>query len=130
MGACEVKFEEFLDTLERPMPVYMSATIDGAFVEFRWDSSYDLQGDGLTYDFQLSTTTAFEAGDIVAESLGLVDNVTFRYALASLPAGTYYYRVIIRDDKAPGTNWQISFDSYHDEVADTTHFGMKRLVIE
>jgi len=126
----EAKFQEFLDSLERPMPVYMSATIDDADMEFRWDSSYDLQGDALTYDFQLSTTTAFEAGDIVAESLGLVNTVTFRYALASLPAGTYYYRVIIRDNKAPGTNWQISFDSYYDELADKTHFGMKQLVIE
>ena len=24
----------------------------------------------------------------------------------------------MRDDKAPGTNWQISFDSYYDEQAD------------
>jgi len=123
-------YQNFVDTVERPMPVYMSDTVDGADIEFRWDASYDLQGDGLTYDFQLSSTPDFEPGDIIAQSLGLVNTVTHRVPTASLPAGTYYYRVIIRDTKNPAQNWQIPFDSYWDEAEDKTYFGVRRMVIE
>ena len=87
-------------------------------------------GDGLTYDFQLGSTPDFEPGDIIVESLGLVNTVTHRIPTASLPTGTYYYRVIIRDTKNPAQNWQIAFDEYWDEGEDKTYFGVRRMVIE
>ncbi|MEE8104072.1 MAG: CotH kinase family protein [Planctomycetota bacterium] len=124
------KHQQFLDTVERPMPVFMSDNVVGADVLFRWDESFDLQGDGLTYDFQLATSPEFDAPSIVTESLGLVDTVTYSYPVASLAPGTYYYRVIVRDDKNPSENWQIAFDSYWDEQADKVHFGVRRMVVE
>jgi spore coat protein H len=126
----EDHYQNFLATLERPMPVFMSATVIGSEVEFRWSASYDLQGDGLRYDFQLSTSPAFAPGEIVTESLGLVDTLVLRVPLASLAPGEYFYRVLIRDDRNPAENWQTAFDSYWDEGADVTYFGMRRLVIE
>jgi len=129
-GLVAANYQKFLDTLERPMPVYMSDTVDGADIEFRWDASFDLQSDGLTYDFELSTSPTFEPGDRVTQGLGLTNTTTYRYPLASLPAGTYYYRVIIRDTKNPSENWQIAFDEYWDEYGDKSYFGVRKMVIE
>lgn len=126
----ETNFQYYLATLERPMPVFTSAIVGATDVEFHWDESFDLQGDGITYDFALSRTPVFAPVDIVTESLGLSNTLSLRIALAALPAGNYFYRVIVRDDKSPTENWQNSFDSYWDEGADKTYYGIRRLVIE
>ena len=124
----EAKYQEYLDTLERPMPVYMGSSVGATDVFFFWDESFDLQGDGITYDFQLATTPTFEPANLVTQGLGLTDT-DFQVPLAVLPAGTYYYRVVMRDTKAPSTNWQLAFDSYYDAGSDTVHHGVIQLVI-
>lgn len=110
----ESRFQQFLDTLERPMPVFQWVETGGGMVRFAWEESYDLQGDGLTYDFELSTSPRFEPQNLVAQSLGRPDATPYEVPRASLPAGTYYFRVIIRDDKSPSTNWQVAFDKTFD----------------
>ena len=102
---------EFFEVIERPMPVFMSFTLQSP-LKFRWNNSYDLQQDPITYDFQISTTTLFEAGDIVEEQLGLTDRTT---TVPSLPAGTYYWRVFILDNVS-ATSYQLPYDPYEEIV--------------
>ena len=102
---------EFFEVIERPMPVFMSFTLQSP-LKFRWNNSYDLQQDPITYDFQISTTTLCEAGDIVEEQLRLTDRTT---TVPSLPAGTYYWRVFILDNVS-ATSYQLPYDPYEEIV--------------
>jgi hypothetical protein len=113
----QASYDVFISAMERPMPIWMgySEQVDGT-LRFVWDESYDLQGDSITYDFQISTAPEFEEADIIYESLGLTKTTI---DVPALDSGTYYYRVTIRDSKG---NWQLPFDSYDD--GETEYDGM------
>ena len=100
---------EYLDTLGRPMPMFINATITPTppWV-FRWNFSFDLQHDPLTYDMHISTSPDFAAGTIVHQQLGLTENDTL---VPALPPGTYYWRTLARDATAPD-HWQEPYDPY------------------
>jgi spore coat protein H len=100
---------EYLDVRERPMPIRI-VFLGGSPAEFHWEDAFDLQHDPITYDFQVSWTSEFEPADIVAETLGMTGDD----ATASLDAGTYYWRVIIRDGHAD--SWQLPIDPYKEIV--------------
>lgn len=100
---------EYLETLGRPMPMFINATITPfpPWV-FRWNLSFDLQHDPLTYDMEISTTPDFAPTSIVHQQLGLTDNDTL---VPGLPPGTYYWRTLARDATAPD-HWQEPYDPY------------------
>ena len=115
---------QFERTVEWPMSVWLNTPSrdDEGAVRFRWDESYDLQGDGVTYDFRLARTPRFEPGTIVAERLGLT---TTSVELPRLSNGRYYYTVIIRDDADPAEHWQIPFTRTTTDDHWINHFGVK-----
>jgi spore coat protein H len=94
-------FAEYLDVVERPMPVRLAFNA-GSPMTFRWEDSFDLQGDPISYDFQVSKTPGFEPANIVEQQLGLTDDQT---TVASLPSRTYYWRVVVRDGHPD--SWQL-----------------------
>ena len=102
-------YAEYLYGIERPMPVHQSFRSEDP-LRFRWDRSFDLQGDPLTYDLQVSTTPAFRREDLVVEQRGLTDRET---TVDGLPGGEYFWRVVIRDHKGPDT-WQLPFEELED----------------
>lgn len=102
---------EHLAVLERPMPVFTDVELSSP-LEFHWGHSFDLQGDPLSYDFQISTSTTFEPATLVDEQLGLVANDTLAPVLAP---GTYYWRVVIQDHKS-ADSWQLPMDPYEELV--------------
>lgn len=125
-GIPEESYQLFIDTLGRPMPVWLSdPATSGNTTSFAWDESYDLQGDEITYDFQISTDPAFADANIVDESLGRTRN---SIDVDGITAGTYYYRVIIRDDDDPDNNWQIAFDEL--TVGETEYYGIKQFIVQ
>lgn len=99
---------EYLDTVERPMPSRIAAQLTTVPYLFRWDDSYDLQQDPITYDFQISTTPFFGPADLVVEQLDLAGDET---TVSSLPPGVYFWRVIIEDHKT-ADSWQLPFDPF------------------
>ncbi len=98
---------EYLDVIERPMPSFIDVNLSSSPLRFRWEQSFDLQGDPITYDVQISRTPWFEPADLVEEQLDIEEIQT---TVPSLPSGTYWWRVIIRD--RTNDSWQLPFDPY------------------
>lgn len=127
VGDPDRAFQEYKQTIERPMPVYLGTpSIAATEIHFNWSSSFDMQGDEITYDFQLSLKPTFDSAEIVLEKLGLK---TTEVTVPTPAKGQYFWRVIIRDTKNPAENWQIAFDSYWDQVADITYSGLMELIV-
>ncbi|MDT3700463.1 MAG: CotH kinase family protein [Thermincola sp.] len=112
----------FFDSLENPMSFFLGTPKlqDGQYI-FTWGASYDLQGDDLIYDFQLSRDPDFKT--IVAADKNL--HAT-SYSVRSLQPGEYYWKVVVRDAKG---NWQYPFDEFRGDDHITRH-GVQKLVLE
>jgi spore coat protein H len=122
----EQSCQKFLATLERPMPVFLDdPEVKGGRIYLRWDESYDLQGDGLTYDVLVADDYHFEPEDVVYERPGLT---TTSHDFPVLPAGTYYFRLVIRDTKDPVNNWMYPYNNIQTE--DANFEGMRRFTVE
>lgn len=120
--------EAFRAGLGRPMPFFLGEPVlgPGGWV-FRWDPAVDLQGDGVTYDFQVSKSPLFRASDIIVERSKLVSaDLTIAERLAP---GAYWWRVTARDSKDPGANWQIAFGHYTDPATGARYFGTRSLTV-
>lgn len=129
VGVVEQSYQSYLDTLDRPMPVFTDTVDFENEVEIRWDPSFDLQGHGLTYDIAIATHPAFAPEHIVAEANGLVDVTRTRFSRTVVTDGVYFLRVVVRDTADPVNHWQVSYDSYWDQVEDKVHFGVRRFEV-
>ena len=108
------------------MPFFLDGpeVLDGR-IYFYWDESFDLQGDGLTYDLLVADDHRFRPEDVVHQELGLTDAF---FDIEALPTGTYYFRVIARDTKDPGNHWQYPFDSHW--AGGTYVEGMRQFTVD
>jgi spore coat protein H len=123
-------YNNYISGLENPMPVWLDMQTDGNDLIFSWDESFDLQGDNITYTFQLATTPFDDylnpspenpPTNLVLEVPGLTTtSYTYTNAVTVLPADDYLWRVLINDSDG---NWQIPFDSFWD---DSSHFGTEK----
>ena len=108
--------------LENPMPFFQSATkLDAGKYMFQWDVSYDLQGDDLSYTFQLSKDPQFTK--MVNEQSDLAGT---KVEVNILEAGQYFWKVIATDSKG---NEQISFDKYVNSEEET-FYGVKEVIVK
>ena len=117
LGCVERNYRLFYQDLDKPMPFFLglpdlsteqaASGEDGKrTVTLYWGRSFDLQGDKLVYDLQISRDKAF--ADVLYERAGLR---TLEH-IVLLPEGKYYWRVMARDAKG---NRQRAFDIYWDE---------------
>lgn len=116
--------EIYYKNLENPMPIYLgeSEMIDDDY-QFTWDPSYDLQGDDITYDFQVSDSMNFKTVYIERKNL---TSVSENISLDDLKTGKNYWRVIIKDSKG---NTQEAFDRI--EGDDQTYYnGIKEFYVD
>jgi len=126
LGMINDHYEIYLETLEDPMGLHTFVTVNGDDdVDFSWDESFDIQGDEITYDLQISSDPAFEAGDILHEELGLT-TTSYNFTEFVLLPGTYFFRVTVKDAKG---NTQIPYDRYFDNTLERYFFGVKSFVI-
>jgi spore coat protein H len=107
LGAVAANLATYELTKARPMPVYLGDP-DVAERRFSWEASFSLAGHALSYDFQIARTPDFAAGAIAFEKTGLTETSV---VAAGLAAGTYYYRVTVRDATDPTRLYQTAFDS-------------------
>lgn len=102
----ETAESKFKAMLENPMPFYMGEMEQvGTASKFNWDTSYDLQGDDLTYRFQISKNPSFTSPikDIKLTDLSIT--------VEGLAKGKYYWKVKVIDSKG---NEGVAFDVYQD----------------
>ncbi len=88
-GEIQENYGYYLESLEKPLPFFVSLPQeeDGRMT-VQWDASYDLDGEDVTYSFQLATDYLFQNVLASAENLRLPE-ATFD----KLEPGTYYMRV-------------------------------------
>jgi spore coat protein H len=117
----EANKQDYFKKLENPMPIYLSESKigDGKYL-FTWDYSFDLQGDEITYDFQLSRDPNFS--NVVNEKRDMSET---KLTVNGLTPGRYFWRVIVKDNK---NNQQIAFDYYEDEAGDVFN-GIRELIV-
>jgi len=116
----------YLANLENPMPYFLGDMVqEGAQLAFHWGPSYDLQGDDITYHFQISKDPAFE--HIVVDRKGLHET---EQKVEKLEQGKYYWRVTAIDSKGHESS---SFDELQEEGADgrNIHYvGVRKIFAE
>jgi spore coat protein H len=117
----ELNKVDYYQEIENPMPIFLndSKLGNGSYL-FEWDYSFDLQGDELSYDFQLSTDLSFST--FLSQKENMMESKT---TVNGLDPGRYFWRVVVKDSK---NNRQIAFDSYEDEDGDTFN-GVKELIV-
>jgi len=115
-SAVQKNYERFLKEQNSPMPFEIDPVrIESNDVVFSWEASFDLQGDTLTYDLQISDSPKFEPSRIKFEAKGLT---TTGYSVPwMLPRGDYFFRIIARDSANPQENWQPGLEKYDDNIA-------------
>ncbi|MED1568640.1 CotH kinase family protein [Bacillus paramycoides] len=97
--------DTYYKSLENPMPIYLDdPKFENGAYSFAWDSSYDFQGDDLTYDFQVSQSIDFSS--VYVEQKGLTIT-SAKVPQNQLRTGKNYWRVIVKDSKG---HTQIAFD--------------------
>ncbi|MBW7474744.1 CotH kinase family protein [Paenibacillus oenotherae] len=113
--------EKFKKVLDNPMPFYLADIVqENGDTVFKWGESYDLEGEDLTYRFQLAKNPNF-TNPIMDETLsGLT------VTAEKLPAGMYYWKVVARDSNGNETP---AFDEYTD-TDNTPHFGVRRINVD
>ena len=93
---------------------------------FRWIPAYDVTGHSISYDLQVSTSTLFDADDIVYSVQGLPDapeEVIHRVPATRFRTGDHFVRVIARASSDPQRYWQIPKND--DVISDgVTWYGM------
>ncbi len=107
-GRLQENYDRFIAEKESPMPFSLKTpTFSNENINLTWDVAFDLQGDTIRYDLDISTTPNFQSGTI---KISVKDIATNSYTTHwEHPAGKYYYRVIARDS---GNHWQNSRESY------------------
>ncbi len=114
----------FNTTNEWPLPMWTDVNQQGAGYEVTWDPSFDFQGDSFHYDIAVGRTP--DLATRVFEKKGLTET---SLVLPKLPSGTYFLRVVVREDKNSATHWQTAFDAYWDEKESKRYPGTRKFVI-
>lgn len=112
--------EQYLASLEVPMPIFLHYERKNGRDVFTWETSHDLQNDQLAYELQISKTPGFES--MITQ---IKNQPNFTHDLDPLPAGRYYWRVLVKDEKG---HEQIPFDYYRDN-AGKVYWGVQQIIV-
>lgn len=98
-------YNRYKESFKKPMPFYIGNPIakdDGYTVE--WESSYDFDGEDVSYTFELSKDFSFK-NPIVKQTDLAIPTASF----PTLPEGQYFMRVTSRNESGAT---QVAFDYY------------------
>lgn len=112
----------YMTLIKNPMPYYLHQPtyVENKWI-FTWDSSYDIQGDKITYAFEISRDKYFN--EIYMSINDISEN---KCEVNNLDKGVYYFRVRARDSE---NNLQIAYDVYKDEFGDK-FYGIRRFIVD
>ncbi len=114
-------YDIYQKSKQKPMPFYQDYPVkENGKVLFRWQPSFDLQGDELTYDLYISTTPDMRNLVVDAKNLHDVEYVT------ELPDGVYYMKAVVTDSNGNSMN---SFDLFRDKDG-IKHYGVRQVEVK
>lgn len=115
------QFEKFKASLELPMPFFVGEEIiEGDKLVLKWERSYDLQGDDLTYHVQVGKTPDFQNPIVDDKDVGMTMHTI------ELPGpGRYFWRISVQDAKG---NEMHAYGSYKD--TEKEYYGVKVFYVE
>lgn len=90
----------------------LSATPGAGVLDFSWAPSFDFQGDAITYTLDVSNDPAFGSSVITVDNIPNnpgTGTVTATVDSGTLSTGTWYWRVIARDNANPQENWRPAY---------------------
>ena len=128
MDFIDNNYRKVIASIQYPMPAFISEPqrLLNGDVQFEWEASYDLQNDLITYDFTIAKDP-----DMAEVVFSKNDYIGTQVTVHNLPSGTYYCKLIIRDDKG---NEQYGSDNYQLLENGTkllaSYWGEKEVVIE
>lgn len=102
-------YKRYQESLKKPMPFYIGKpqkTENGYTVE--WDSSYDFNGEDVTYTFELARDYRF-TNPLVKQTDLMIPTASFD----KLPKGQYFMRVTAKNESG---ETQYAFDYYRLEL--------------
>lgn len=95
-----INYNAYLESLERPWPFFVNLPeYNGDALFFSWGTAYDMDGESVTYAYQLATDYNFQ--HILAEDSGM----PIPYAKTdTLAPGTYYLKVTATNESGYTTD--------------------------
>ncbi|MEG0471200.1 MAG: exopolysaccharide Pel transporter PelG [Solibacillus sp.] len=116
--------QRYYEDLEKPKPFSMKDEIILEEDEhvFKWDPSFDLQGEELTYNVTIARDPDMQ--QVIHSKKGLKTN---ELRIPELDEGVYYWKAMVTDVQG---NTQTPFEMYKDEDTDMNHFGVLRFEVE
>ena len=120
-GEIADNYKRYQDSLKKPMPFYIGTPQKkkGGYV-VEWESSYDFNGEDITYTFELSRDYNFKK-TIVKETGFSIPTVQ----LPKLPEGQYFMRVTAKNESGEK---QYAFDYYRLELGKI--YGTKSFYVD
>lgn len=113
---------KFQESLQVPMPFYLDQVRkENGKLVFHWGTSYDLQGDELTYHVQIAKEPSF--AHPLYDKKGLKET---SLSLDEFGKGRFFWRVTVTDAKG---HEMTAFDDYYDEDGNVYH-GMREFYID
>lgn len=108
-------------------PTLNNPVLQGSQWRFSWKPAFDVTGNRVTYDLQVSSTPAFNPNDVVVTITGIQDKAgTVEQSVDSsqLRSGVYYARLTARTINEPNRFWQVSSNRL--EQGGTRYHGVLR----
>ncbi|ANF94924.1 CotH kinase family protein [Paenibacillus bovis] len=122
MDIPEESVARFEKMLQYPMPFFMGdVQQQGSNLSFRWDNSYDMQADDITYHFTLARTP--DMTNALRDESKLTVN---ELKLDGLTPGRYYWRVLAEDSQGHDMP---AFDIYED-LNNVNHYGVREFYVK
>jgi len=114
-----------------PMPPTLyEPVLQGSEWRFSWKPAYDVTGNGIKYELQVSRNPSFEPEDVVVDLINIGDadgTVIQGVDESQLPSGTYYARLTARANNDPDRFWQISLNRL--EQDGRRYYGVMRFTV-
>ncbi|NLC31889.1 MAG: hypothetical protein GX781_01140 [Clostridiales bacterium] len=119
----EEAYQNFLDSIEKPMPFYLNDVEDmGDSLLLSWGDAYDFKGELIYYNVEVATDWSFAPSQIVF--FEYPRKLTLQTEIPLLPEGTYYWRVRVTNESGES---QMAFDQVYSDTG--IHTGMRRFVV-
>ena len=114
-------------------PTLLSPTLANGQWTFSWTPGYDVTGNTLTYDLEVSNSLTFAPDDMAVSITGIEDAANIVEQLIDadqLPVGTYFARLSARASNEPNRFWQVASNRLVLEAEGERNYGVISFIVQ